>query len=299
VRCVYARQCVAGGPLCCAGQSVCNAPMATAAQTNQLRPPHAFSAPPPPKPRVSGATRPRPSSSSSSFATHPPVLLVLVIFTVVKQNRFTLVSRIIDLSTCLFLLSLLLSRSPTSDRLPLLPPHFQIAGRFPWMHNAAAVVPGRDCSPTSPQSSHHQSMSTLSTSPSSVSAEDHYQFVDEADEIVLPVASSGYYPENIASRRPPASPNTLDWEHFEQQDSRRRSFTLWKELERDGADTSVIPSFILESPPMGPLRNVEDVDYLFAEQHGGHTDVSIHSLRKGTSSKAPLCFCSHLSMFVY
>jgi len=198
-----------------------------------------------------------------------------------------------------FSVSFSLPPSPISDRLLLLPPHFQIAGRFPRMHHEAAVVPGRDCSPTSPQSSHHQSMSTLSTSPSSVSAEDHYQFVDEADEIVLPVAHSGYYPENIASRRPPANANTLERERFERQGGRRRSFTLWNDLERDGADTSVIPSFILESPPMGPLRSVEEVDYLMAEQQGGHADVAIHSLRKGTSSKTSLRLCSPRSLSEY
>jgi hypothetical protein len=119
-------------------------------------------------------------------------------------------------------------------------------------------------------------MSTLSTSPSSVSAEDHYQFVDEADEIVLPsTAASGYYPESIAPRRDPGLPR------FE----RREGFGgegLWEDLERDGADVSVIPSFILESPPMGPLRSVEDVDYLFGEQRGGQRgDGSHHALRKG------------------
>jgi hypothetical protein len=137
-------------------------------------------------------------------------------------------------------------------------------------------------------------MSTLSTSPSSVSAEDHYQFVDEADEIVLPsTAASGYYPESIAPRRDPdpvdlrPDPGLPRFEGFE----RGEWFGgegLWEDLERDGVDVSVIPSFILESPPMGPVRSVEDVDYLFGEQHGGqHVDGSLHSLRKGTLPHSP------------
>jgi len=139
-------------------------------------------------------------------------------------------------------------------------------------------------------------MSTLSTSPSSVSAEDHYQFVDEADEIVLPVGRSGYYPENIASHRPLANTNTFEREPFERDGGRRGSFTLWNDLERDGADASAIPSFILESPPMGPLRSVEDMDYLLAEQQVRHRDVSIHSLRKGASSKTRLPLSPPLSL---
>lgn len=128
-------------------------------------------------------------------------------------------------------------------------------------------------------------MSTLSTSPSSVSAEDHYQFVDEADEIVLPsTAASGYYPESIAPRRDPdlrPDPALHRFDGFGGEG-------LWEDLERDGADVSVIPSFILESPPMGPLRSVEDVDYLFGEQRGGqHGHGSLHSLRKGTPLPSP------------
>jgi hypothetical protein len=128
-------------------------------------------------------------------------------------------------------------------------------------------------------------MSTLSTSPSSVSAEDHYQFVDEADEIVLPsTAASGYYPESIAPRRDPGlrpDPGLHRFDGFGGEG-------LWEDLERDGADVSVIPSFILESPPMGPLRSVEDVDCLFGEQRGAqHGDGSLHSLGKGTPLPSP------------
>ena len=142
-------------------------------------------------------------------------------------------------------------------------------------------------SPTSPQSSHHKSMSTLSTSPSSVSAEDHYQFVDEADEIVLPsTAASGYYPESIAPRRHPErarpEPGLQPLRGLEVGQGFAGA-GLWEELERDGADFSVIPSFILESPPMGPLRSVDDVNYSLGEQHvGQYPDRSLHSLRKGT-----------------
>jgi hypothetical protein len=158
---------------------------------------------------------------------------------------------------------------------------------------------GHDYSPTSPQSSHHQSMSTDSTSPSSVSAEDHYQFVNEADEIVLPavtptaagpavvVVGGRCYPTETMSAAPRSA--TMKSNVFEREtasadaDAQTRGFTLWNDLDRDGAaDTFVIPSFILESPPMGPLRSIEDVDCLGAEHQVGYSDVSIHSLRKGT-----------------
>ena len=119
-------------------------------------------------------------------------------------------------------------------------------------------------SPTSPYSSttthHNHSMSTDSTSPilqstSSLSAEDdNYQFsspVNETDEIIL---RRGYFTgEN----------------HDEDGTS------LWHDLDRDGVNTPAIPSFILNSPSMGPMR--------FGEEYKGgqSSEVTIHSLRKG------------------
>jgi hypothetical protein len=110
----------------------------------------------------------------------------------------------------------------------------------------------------SPTSSHHPSMSTYSTSPilhssSSISAEDNYQFVDETDEIVF----RGYYPGTASFR-----------DHTEEGD---KGTSLWHDLDRDGINTPAIPSFILDSPPIGPM-NLE-----------GRSEVTtIHSLRKGT-----------------
>jgi len=108
----------------------------------------------------------------------------------------------------------------------------------------------------SPTSSRHLSMSTDSTSPilhssSSVSAEDNYQFVSETDEIVL----GGYCPGTVSFR-----------DHTEEEEVRT---SLWHDLDRDGINTPAIPSFILDSPPMGPM-NLE-----------GRSDATIHSLRKG------------------
>lgn len=100
-------------------------------------------------------------------------------------------------------------------------------------------------------------MSTDSTSPilhsnSSISAEDNYQFVDETDEIVL----RGYYPGTASIR-----------DHAKEEEG---GTSLWHDLDRDGVNTPAIPSFILDSPPMGPM-NLER-----------RPEVTIHSLRKGT-----------------
>ena len=119
-------------------------------------------------------------------------------------------------------------------------------------------------SPTSPYSSatthHNPSMSTDSTSPilqstSSLSAEDdNYQFsslVNETDEIIL------------------------RQRYFSGEDHDEDGTSLWHDLDRDGVNTPAIPSFILNSPPMGPMTIRE-------EYRGGQSsDVTIHSLRKG------------------
>ena len=59
--------------------------------------------------------------------------------------------------------------------------------------------------------------------------------------------------------------------------------SLWHDLDRDGVNAPAIPSFILNSPPMGPVSGVgrEYEDTMFPE--GLHSEVSLHSLRKGAS----------------
>ena len=103
-------------------------------------------------------------------------------------------------------------------------------------------------------------MSTDSTSPilqstSSLSAEDdNYQFsspVNETDEIIL---RRGY---------------------FTSEDHDEDGTSLWHDLDRDGVNTPAIPSFILNSPPMGPMRVGEEF------RGGQSSEVTIHSLRKG------------------
>jgi hypothetical protein len=103
-------------------------------------------------------------------------------------------------------------------------------------------------------------MSTDSTSPilqstSSLSAEDdNYQFssgVNETDEIIL---HRGY---------------------FTGEDHDEDGTSLWHDLDRDGVNTPAIPSFILNSPPMGPMRVGEEFS------GGQSSEVTIHSLRKG------------------
>ena len=66
---------------------------------------------------------------------------------------------------------------------------------------------------------------------------------------------------------------------------------MWHDLDRDGVNTPAIPSFILNSPPMGPLGGdsveYEDMMLRTGLEHAGHVNVAIHSLRKGFS----LCLC--------
>jgi hypothetical protein len=99
-------------------------------------------------------------------------------------------------------------------------------------------------------------MSTDSTSPilhssSSLSADDHH-FSSPSDEIIL----RGYYPTRSSG--------------YEDEEGT----SLWHDLDRDGVNTPAIPSFILNSPPMGSMT---------LEMHRAHPEVTIHSLRKGTT----------------
>ena len=104
---------------------------------------------------------------------------------------------------------------------------------------------------------HNLSMATDSPSPIiSADDEENYQFsspVNEADEIIL----RGCY--------------TVDGPVAEGD---HEGTSLWHDLDRDGINIPAIPSFILNSPPMGPMR-------IGSEYNRGHSDVTIHSLRKG------------------
>jgi len=109
-------------------------------------------------------------------------------------------------------------------------------------------------SPDSPFT-HHQSRSTHSFSPniksnSSISTDGTFETsspVNESDEIIHPRYYEPMEPEG----------------------------TLWHDLERDGIDTPAIPSFILNSPPMGPIGPG------FNMRKGRGMDAQTHSLRKG------------------
>jgi hypothetical protein len=115
---------------------------------------------------------------------------------------------------------------------------------------------------------HHQSMSTDSFSPilhssCSLVTDDTYQTsspVNESDEIIR---RNYYSPE-------PAISGYDDEE----------GTSLWADLDRDGVNTPAIPSFILNSPPMGPtlMGGNEYPEMLYKERH---SDVTIHALRKG------------------
>jgi hypothetical protein len=128
--------------------------------------------------------------------------------------------------------------------------------------------------PTSPYSStmtHHQAMSTDSFSPilhSSCSqvTDDTYQTscpVNESDEIIR---RNYYSPE----------PAILGYDDEE-------GTSLWADLDRDGVNTPAIPSFILNSPPMGPnlMGGNEYPEMLLYKER--HPDVTIHALRKGAT----------------
>jgi hypothetical protein len=136
-------------------------------------------------------------------------------------------------------------------------------------------------SPTSPNSSshHHQSMSTNSTSPiihssSSLVADDGYDSpVNETDEIVH--RHHKYFCVDDAR-----GGGVVDGE-FEEYE---RNSSLWHDLDRDGVNTPAIPSFIFDSPPMGPfLSAVGGAEYedVMLRVGSAHADVAIHSLRKG------------------
>ena len=131
-----------------------------------------------------------------------------------------------------------------------------------------------DFSPTSSSSAstmtHHPSMSTESFSPiihstSSFSTDDTYQTsspVKDTDEIVL---------RNYYSGDPVGS-------GYDDQDGT----SLWHDLDRDGVNTPAIPSFILNSPPLGPMMNGKEYpEMVLHKEHRGHPETTIHSLRKG------------------
>jgi hypothetical protein len=93
----------------------------------------------------------------------------------------------------------------------------------------------------------HASLSSITHSSSSLHTEDTYETsspVNDADEIIL----RGYRHEGSTS--------------------------LWHDLDRDGVHTPAIPSFILNSPPMGPIGGAS-----YAE------GPEVRSLRKGSYSK--------------
>jgi hypothetical protein len=127
-------------------------------------------------------------------------------------------------------------------------------------------------SPTS--SHHHQSMSTNSTSPiihssSSLVADDGYDSpVNDTDEIIH--RHHKYFYVDDARR-------------VDEFDEYERNSSLWHDLDRDGVNTPAIPSFILNSPPMGPLLSGVEYEDVMLRLGNGHADVAIHSLRKGIS----------------
>ena len=110
-------------------------------------------------------------------------------------------------------------------------------------------------------------MSTNSTSPiihssSSLVADDGYDSpVNDTDEIVHRHHKYFYVDDARGG-------GVVDGEVEEYE----RNSSLWHDLDRDGVNTPAIPSFILNSPPMGPL---------LSGVGGAHADVAIHSLRKG------------------
>lgn len=135
-------------------------------------------------------------------------------------------------------------------------------------------LPKHDFSPTSSYSAstmaHHQSLSTDSFSPimystASFSTDDTYQTsspVKETDEIVIRT----YYAGDPVRAG------------YDDQDGT----SLWHDLDRDGVNTPAIPSFILNSPPMGPMMNeTEYPEISLHQEHRAPSEVAIHSLRKG------------------
>jgi hypothetical protein len=142
------------------------------------------------------------------------------------------------------------------------------------------LLPKHDFPPTSPYCSstmtHHQSRSTDSFSPvlhstSSLATDDTYQTsspVNETDEIIH---RSYYSPD-------PAISGYDDDE----------GTSLWADLDRDGVNTPAIPSFILNSPPMGPtmMGKSEYPEMMLHKEHR-HSEVTIHALRKGYFTLQP------------
>lgn len=132
------------------------------------------------------------------------------------------------------------------------------------------ILPKPDLPASSPCSiamTHHPSTSTdslssLEPSSSSYSSEDTYETsspVNETDEIVLRTYCHDN-PENTKY-------------------GGREDTSLWADLDRDGIETAAIPSFILNSPPMGPVS--ENAEYVGLDLGSEHRVHAIHSLRKG------------------
>jgi len=128
-------------------------------------------------------------------------------------------------------------------------------------------------------------MSTNSTSPiipsnSSLAADDSYDHpVNEADEIVHRHKYFCAVDGDTGGR-------------FD--DCERNSASLWHDLDRDGVNTPAIPSFILNSPPMGPLLSGGsggEYEDMMLHVGNGHADVAIHSLRKGICTACGIVDC--------
>ena len=62
---------------------------------------------------------------------------------------------------------------------------------------------------------------------------------------------------------------------------------MWHDLDRDGVNTPAIPSFILNSPPMGPMMDGGEYPeiMMLRKEHRQHPETTIHSLRKGIPTR--------------
>jgi hypothetical protein len=115
-----------------------------------------------------------------------------------------------------------------------------------------------------------ESFSPIIHSSSSFSTDDNYETsspVNEADEIIL----RKYYSPD------PAVVGYGD----------RDGTSLWHDLDRDGVGTPAIPSFILNSPPLGPVRRGGHLARIL-HKDTRDPEVTTHSLRKGMSIHARL-----------
>lgn len=111
---------------------------------------------------------------------------------------------------------------------------------------------------------HHHSMSSKSFSPN-VHSNSSFSSTDDPYETSSPVNES----DEIVLR-----------EYYDDPVDRCGETSLWHDLERDGIHTPAIPSFILNSPPMGPIGEREYFDEELCKDTEP-VEVTIHSLRKG------------------